>query len=109
MVLSTVSKIESGADRLTHFAQRFELPDRLRQLARPRLQFLEQPDVLNGDHRLISEGFKQRDLLLGERADFRAADRESTPIGIPSRSNGVAKHGPDTPSLVCLYSWKFGF
>ena len=38
------------------------------------LQFLEQPHILDGDHSLIGEGFKQFDLLFGERADLHAAD-----------------------------------
>ena len=39
------------------------------------LEFLEQPHVLDGDHRLIGEGFEQRDLLVGERTDLRAANK----------------------------------
>ena len=30
------------------------------------LEFLEQPDVLNGDHRLVGEGFEELDLRRGE-------------------------------------------
>ena len=59
-------EVESRADRLTDLAQRSQFPNRLRQLARPRLQFLEQPYVLDGDHRLISEGFEEGNLLVSE-------------------------------------------
>ena len=33
-------------------------------------QFLEQPDVLDGDHCLVGKGFEQFDLLLRKRTDF---------------------------------------
>ena len=49
-------EIKSRADRLTNLTQRSQLTNRLRQLARPRLQFLEQPDVLDGNDRLIGKG-----------------------------------------------------
>jgi hypothetical protein len=32
-----------------------------------RLQLLEQPHVLDGDHGLVGEGLEQRDVLVGER------------------------------------------
>ena len=41
-------EIESRADRLPDFPQRLQLSDRSSQLPRPRLKFLEQPDVLDG-------------------------------------------------------------
>ena len=34
---------------------------------------LEQPDVLDSDHRLVGEGFKKFDLCWGEGAHFSAA------------------------------------
>jgi len=37
-------------------------------------QLLEQPDVLDGDHRLIGEVLEQGDLLVGEWADLVAAN-----------------------------------
>ena len=57
-------EIESGADRLADFSQRFEFPDRPSKLAGPCFQFLEQPHVLDGDHGLVGEGFEQLDLLV---------------------------------------------
>ena len=34
-------------------------------------QFLEQADVLDGDHGLVGEGLEQRDLLIAERTNLR--------------------------------------
>ena len=66
-------EIERGADRAADLAQRRELLDRARQLLRPRLQLLEQADVLDGDDGLVGEGLEQRDLLVGERLHFAGA------------------------------------
>ena len=41
---------------------------RRRLLLQRFLEFLEQPHVLDGDHRLVGEGFKQLDLRRGEGA-----------------------------------------
>ena len=58
------------------------LVQRLRQLSVSRLQLLEQPHVLDGDHRLVGEGPQQRNLLVGERLDLGASD--------PDRADGCA-------------------
>src|SRR5262245_45274820 len=50
-------QLQSRANGLTDLTQRSQLTNRLCQLARPRLEFLKQPNVLNGDHRLIGERF----------------------------------------------------
>ena len=50
------------------------LLQRLGQLAVARLHLLEQPHVLDGDHRLVGEGLEQLDLLVAERAHLGAAD-----------------------------------
>ena len=65
-------EIESRADGLANLAQRFQFPNRPRQLAGPRLQFLEQPHVLDGDHRLVGKGFEEFDLRRGEGAHLDA-------------------------------------
>src|SRR5258705_9964600 len=52
------------------------LLERLGQIAIPRLQFSEQPDVLDGDNRLICESLKQANLLLGERSHFKTPDED---------------------------------
>ena len=67
-------EIESRTDGLADFSQRFQFPDRSRKLARPRLQFLEQPHILDRDHRLVGEAFEEFDLSLCERADFVSTD-----------------------------------
>src|SRR5262245_8269524 len=69
-------QIERRADRLADLAERGELPDRARQLLRPRLQLLEQADVLDRDHRLVGKGLEQRDLVGRERARFPSRDRD---------------------------------
>ena len=61
-------EIESGADCLADFAEGFELAYRACQFVGSLIQFFEQPHVLDGDHGLIGEGFKQLDLLVGEMA-----------------------------------------
>ena len=38
------------------------------------LEFLEQPHVLDGDHRLIGESFEQRNLFFREWTDFRVVE-----------------------------------
>ena len=72
--------------------------ERLAQLRVALIEFLEQPHVLDGDDRLSSKGLEQSDLFLGERADFQPADM-ITPMGIPSRSNGMAST-VRTPTLL---------
>ena len=37
-------------------------------------EFLEQPHVLDGDHRLICERLEQGNLFLGKRADLGATE-----------------------------------
>jgi hypothetical protein len=52
--------------------QRSEFPNRLRQLARARFEFLEQPHILNGDDRLVRESLEESDLLVSERSNLGA-------------------------------------
>ena len=49
---------------------------RRRQVAVPSLQLVEQPHVLDGDHRLIGEGLEERDLVVGESAGVAAGHRD---------------------------------
>src|SRR5262245_23485186 len=69
-------EVERGADGLTNFAQCLELTDRARQFLCPRLQFLKQSDIFYGDHRLVSESFEKRDLLLRKRLDYHATNND---------------------------------
>src|SRR5262245_2060260 len=82
-------EVEGRANRLTDLAQRSQFADRLRQLARPRLQFLEQAYVLNGDHCLVSEGFKELDLRRGEGVHLGATcAQESNEVLLLTKRNG---------------------
>ncbi len=93
-------KIEAGAHRLADFAQRFHFLDRLHQLARAFLQFLEQSDVLDGDDGLVGEGLEERDLLVSERSNLRSANQDS------SNGNTFAeqRRGKNRPSTETVLS-----
>ena len=84
---------------LQHFGGRGLLLQRLGQLARPRLHLVEQPHVLDRDHRLVGEGGDKLDLLVGEGSHRSAhqhdhADRHS----LAQQRN--AEHGARTASLL---------
>ena len=64
--------VQRRAHRPTDLAQRRQLLDRLGQLARPRLQLLEEADVLDGDDGLVGESLQQLDLVVGERPGLGA-------------------------------------
>ena len=65
-----------AADDAEHLGGRRLMLQRLAQFCVALLEFLEQPDVLDGDHGLVGEGFEQCDLLVSERTDLRAADHD---------------------------------
>ena len=53
------------------------------------LEFLEQPHILDGDHRLVGEGFEQLDLRRGEGAHFGATcDQQSNEFPLLTKGNG---------------------
>ena len=52
------------ADHLQDLARRGLLVEGLGEVAVARLQLLEEPDVLDGDHRLVGERLEERDLTL---------------------------------------------
>ena len=86
--------IERRAQLVAHIGEELRLVlARLRELPALVLDFVEQPHVLDRDHRLVGEGRDQLDLLVGERPHFVCASAPMTPIGVPSRSSG-------TPSMV---------
>ena len=64
----------------------------LAQLPRARLYLLEQPDVLDRDHRLVSEGRNQIDLLCVNGFDLIARQRD--------HADGDAVRISGTPSNV---------
>ena len=83
--------VERRAQLVAHIGEELRLVlARLGELAALVLDFVEQPHVLDRDHRLVGEGRHQLDLLLGERPHGLAL-KLRTPIGIPSRSIGTRK------------------
>ena len=85
--------VERRAQLVAHIGEELRLVlARLGELAALVLDFVEQPHVLDRDHRLVGEGRDQLDLLVGERPHV-CARKAITPIGLPSRSSG-------TPSMV---------
>src|SRR5262249_16371095 len=65
-----------------HVTDRSLIVERFLDLARARLPLVEQPHVLDRDHRLVSEGLDQFDLLVGKRPDGSAEQVEH-----PNRSS----------------------
>ena len=55
-----------AADDAEHFRSRRLMLQRLPQFCIALLDFLEQPNVLDGDDRLVGEGFEKSDLLVGK-------------------------------------------
>ena len=56
------------------------LLQRLGEIAVANFQLLEQPHVLDGDYRLISEGLQEVDLLIGDEIWRYSCDVSITPI-----------------------------
>src|SRR4030095_3029702 len=86
---------ESGADYLADFAEGFELAYRACQFVGSLGQFLEQADVLDGDHGLVGESFEELDLRRSEGAHFGATRRQrSNEFSLlPKRSGQVGPVG----------------
>ena len=63
-----------AADDLQHLRGRGLLLQRLGQFARARLHLIEQPHVLDRDHRLVGERLDQLDLLVRERTHCGARE-----------------------------------
>ena len=75
---------------------RYRLPDLTErpQFVHAILQFLEQPGVLDRDHRLVRERLQQRDLLVGVRLLLEAMDRQN-PDGPTIAHEWCCHLGPD--------------
>ena len=80
-----------AGDDAEHLRGRGLLLQRLGQLARARLHLVEQPHVLDRDHRLVGEGGDQLDLLLAERLHLGTTSPRSTPMASPSRRSGTER------------------
>ncbi len=79
-----------AADDLQHVGGRGLLLQRLGQIARARLHLVEQPRVLDRDHRLVGEGLHELDLAIGKKLSTRGARAMNMPIGSPSRISGTS-------------------
>src|SRR5262249_19144158 len=62
-------EIEGGVYCLGHLTESTQLFNGVCEFASSRLHLVEQPGVLDGDHRLVGERGDQHNLLLGERFD----------------------------------------
>ena len=75
-------EVQSRADRLTDFAQGFELSHRARQIVGSLLQFFKQPHVLDGDHAWSAKVSSKSNLLFSEGSNLSAPDVDE-PDGDP--------------------------
>src|SRR5262249_49523829 len=66
-------EIERRTHGASDFAKGRELLDRASEIAGPSFQLFEQPHVLDGDHRLVSEGLEKGNLALCERPELAAS------------------------------------
>ncbi len=64
------------AHHIEDLTRRCLIIERLRQLRGPRLHRLEQPHILDRDHCLVGKGRGQLDVLLSERPDCAANERD---------------------------------
>src|SRR5262249_1573709 len=78
-----------------------QLTNRLCQLARPHLQFLKQPDILDSDDGLIGEGFEQLDLRRreGPHVDAACSKRANDFVPLAERSPQVSAPRADGTQL----------
>ena len=65
-----------AADDAEHLGGRRLMLQGLAQFCVALLQFLEQPDILDGDDRLVGEGLEQCDLLVSKRTDLRSTNKD---------------------------------
>ena len=73
-----------AADDAEHLGRCRLMLQGLAQFSVALAEFLEQAHVLNGDHRLVGEGFEKRDLLIGKwsnllSTNYNYPDRNSLP------------------------------
>src|SRR5215831_14858961 len=65
-----------AADNTEHFRGRRLMLQRFAQFGVTFLDFFEQPNVFDRDHRLRSKGLQQLDLLIGKGTNFHPADHD---------------------------------
>src|SRR4029077_2362452 len=68
---------ERAADHLQYLTCGGLLLQCFGELAVAILQVFEQPNILDGDHGLVSESFEERDLFLGKRSELSPANMNS--------------------------------
>src|SRR5262249_29879237 len=71
------------------------------------LDFIEQPHVLDGDHRLVGEGGGQLNLLRGERSRCGAAYYQHTDCSALAHE-GDTENGAVLPRFLALDEFIFG-
>ena len=98
-------KLLSAYD-LEHLGVGRLLLERLGEIAVALLELLEQPDVLDGDDRLVGEGLKECDLLVREGLDGLATTT-MVPRGMPSRRRGVTRFVPRVSARLAGYATRF--
>src|SRR5262245_26870634 len=64
--------VERRAEGLAHRSERCQLADRASQFAVTRLQLFKEPDVLDGDDRLVGEGLQEFHFDIRKAAWLRA-------------------------------------
>jgi hypothetical protein len=87
-----------ATDHLQHFGSCRLLLQRLGEFPRALLLRLEQPRVLNGDHRLVGEGGDQFYLLFVKWTHLNAGERKDANC----RSVTQERHSKDRPEPECL-------
>ena len=98
-MLRTGLQVEGRADGLADFAERPQLLDRARQVARPGLELLQQTDVFDGDHGLVREGGHQLDLPVREFPHL-GPPQDDGADQLPLSQHGNAQHRPEAADLL---------
>ena len=98
MASSTGCRVIRGlADHLQHVGCRGLELQRFGEVAGLRLHFLEQPDIADGDYRLIGEGLQQLDLFVAEGMHFRPAKHDRADAFRSRAAKGTLKNAAVSP------------
>src|SRR5262249_45946897 len=97
--IQLLPQIQRRADRPANVAKSPNLFERKLKLAGALLNFLEQPHVLNGNHRLVGEGLDQLDLLGSEGLDYIPPDNNNAD-GQTFSKHGDTQNGAETTNLL---------
>ena len=94
---TSVGELRDDAQDL---AGRRLLLQRLDQVAVAGVELLEEPHVLDGDHRLVGEGLQQLDVADGKATRLAPGDDDCDRMGSPSRSIGTDRMLRQPPANV---------